>query len=61
MNKRTMSPPKDPSPSLPLPSLSSRSSSPPSSSSASVSEHAPDGSSPPQVSVLEGPAQVSGS
>ncbi|XP_072874343.1 F-actin-monooxygenase MICAL2 isoform X5 [Chlorocebus sabaeus] len=59
VNKRTMSPPKDPSPSLPLPSLSSRSSSPPSSSSASVSEHAPDGSSPPQMTASEPLSQVS--
>uniref|UniRef100_A0A7N9CM83 F-actin monooxygenase n=1 Tax=Macaca fascicularis TaxID=9541 RepID=A0A7N9CM83_MACFA len=59
VNKRTMSPPKDPSPSLPLPSLSSRSSSPPSSSSASVSEHAPDGSSPPQMTAYESLSQVS--
>ncbi|XP_077819437.1 F-actin-monooxygenase MICAL2 isoform X22 [Macaca mulatta] len=59
VNKRTMSPPKDPSPSLPLPSLSSRSSSPPSSSSASVSEHAPDGSSPPQMTASESLSQVS--
>ncbi|XP_023086586.2 F-actin-monooxygenase MICAL2 isoform X7 [Piliocolobus tephrosceles] len=58
VNKRTMSPPKDPSPSLPLPSLSSRSSSPPS-SSASVSENAPDGSSPPQMTASEPLSQVS--
>uniref|UniRef100_A0A2K6M116 BMERB domain-containing protein n=2 Tax=Rhinopithecus bieti TaxID=61621 RepID=A0A2K6M116_RHIBE len=53
-----MSPPKDPSPSLPLPSLSSRSSSPPS-SSASVSKNAPDGSSPPQMTASEPLSQVS--
>ncbi|XP_033062129.1 F-actin-monooxygenase MICAL2 isoform X3 [Trachypithecus francoisi] len=58
VNKRIMSPPKDPSPSLPLPSLSSRSSSPPS-SSASVSENAPDGSSPPQMTDSEPLSQVS--
>ncbi|XP_017737074.1 PREDICTED: protein-methionine sulfoxide oxidase MICAL2 isoform X2 [Rhinopithecus bieti] len=58
VNKRTMSPPKDPSPSLPLPSLSSRSSSPPS-SSASVSKNAPDGSSPPQMTASEPLSQVS--
>ncbi|XP_063567310.1 F-actin-monooxygenase MICAL2 isoform X5 [Pongo abelii] len=58
VNKRTMSPPKDPSPSLPLPSLSSRSSSPPS-SSISVSGNAPDGSSPPQMTASEPLSQVS--
>nr|XP_054518089.1 F-actin-monooxygenase MICAL2 isoform X16 [Pan troglodytes] len=59
VNKRTMSPPKDPSPSLPLPSLSSHSSSPPSSSSTSVSGNAPDGSSPPQMTASGPLSQVS--
>nr|XP_055138369.1 F-actin-monooxygenase MICAL2 isoform X3 [Symphalangus syndactylus] len=58
VNKRTMSPPKDPS-SLPLHSLPSHSSSPPSSSSTSVSGNAPDGSSPPQMTASEPLSQVS--
>ncbi|XP_054098066.2 F-actin-monooxygenase MICAL2 isoform X7 [Callithrix jacchus] len=55
VNKRTMSPPKDPSPSPPLPSLSSRSSSP-SSSATSVSGN---GSSLPQLTASEPLSQVS--
>nr|XP_021530831.1 F-actin-methionine sulfoxide oxidase MICAL2 isoform X2 [Aotus nancymaae] len=56
VNKRTMSPPKDPCPSPPLPSLSSRSCSPPSSSATSVSG---DGSSLPQLTASEPLSQVS--
>nr|XP_020142163.1 F-actin-methionine sulfoxide oxidase MICAL2 isoform X8 [Microcebus murinus] len=52
MNKRTVSPPKEPFPSLPFSSLSSPSSSPPSSSSsASIPRNALDGSSPAQVTA----------
>ncbi|XP_073897681.1 F-actin-monooxygenase MICAL2 isoform X8 [Castor canadensis] len=57
VNKRTLSPPKEPS--LPPSSWSSPSSSLPSSSSASISGHPPDNSSPPQVTAHNPHSQVS--
>ncbi|XP_045413497.1 F-actin-monooxygenase MICAL2 isoform X9 [Lemur catta] len=60
MNKRTVSPPKEPSLSLPFSSLSSLSSSPPSSSSStSIPRNALDGSSPPQVTAYDPCSQAS--
>ncbi|XP_058401978.1 F-actin-monooxygenase MICAL2 isoform X4 [Diceros bicornis minor] len=58
-NRRTMSPPKEPSPSLSSSSLSSPLSSLPSSSSAIVPGNAPGGAAPPQVTAHNRLSQVS--
>ncbi|XP_023372018.1 F-actin-monooxygenase MICAL2 isoform X2 [Otolemur garnettii] len=57
MNKRTVSPPKEPPPPLPFSSSSSSSSLPSSSSSASNPRPALEGSSPPQVTAYDPPSQ----